>query len=216
VSATWPDELTIKRPDAIALLANRKALHFLMPFLRAEHTLTSAAVVLSKQPSTVAYWVPRFVDAGLLLHLGDEQRAGRASPRYRGAARSFVVPFRLLPFEARVALLDGGRFTVMNKLLDGVDEQLEKVGDFGLRVSALADGGTSVYTTDDASQVKRPFTDSWFRINLTERDAIEFAARLDSLFEEFSDRSGPHKYYGHVGLVREPKHAWRSAEPHRS
>ena len=212
----WPGELTVKRPKAIELLSNRKALHFLMPFLGAEHTLTSAAAALGKRPSTVAYWVPRFVDAGLLIHLGDEQRAGRAMPRYRAAARTFVIPFRLLPFEGRVALLDGGRLTVMNKLLDGVDEQLAKVGDFGLRVSAPVDGGIAVHTTDDAARAKQPFTDSWFRVNLTERDAIEFATRLDELFEEYADRSGPNRYYGHVGLVREPKHAWRSAEPQRS
>ncbi|MEO6124988.1 MAG: hypothetical protein ABIR32_14885 [Ilumatobacteraceae bacterium] len=216
VSDEWPEELKITDPQAIALLSNRKALTFLMPFLRAEHTLTSAADVMGKQPSTVAYWIPRFVRAGLIIHRGDEQRAGRAMPRYRGAARHFLVPFRLLPFEGRVALLDGGRFAVMNKLLDGVDEQLEKMGDFGLRFSAPAEGGVAVETSGDQLDAKLPVTDSWFRINLTEQDATDFATRLAALYDEYADRGGPIKYYGHVGLAREPRHAWRSAEPHRS
>lgn len=211
----WPEELKVSDPTAIALLSNRKALRFLMPFLRDEQTLTSAAEDLDKRPSTVAYWVPRFVGAGLLVHLGDVQRAGRAMPRYRGAARSFLIPFRLLPFEGRVALLDGGRFTVMNKLLDGLDEQLEKVGDFGLRVSAPADGGIAVHTTEEQQAGKGPFTGSWFRINLTEQDATEFASRLDALYEEFADRKGSRKFYGHIGLAPEPRHAWRSADPQR-
>ena len=119
-TADWPEQRTVTDPAAIALVTDRRALRYLTPFLRAEHTLTSVAAVIEKNPSTVAYWIPRFVRAGLLEHRGDETRAGRAMPRYRATAQSFLVPYRSVPFDRRVALVDGGRYSVMHKLMDGV------------------------------------------------------------------------------------------------
>ena len=208
----WPAEQVVRDPTAIALVTDRRVLRFLSPFLKAEHTLTTAAAALGKAPSTLAYWIPRLVSAGLLEHRGDVVRAGRAMPRYRGTAQSFVVPYRSLPFDRRVALLDGGRYSVMHKLLDGIDEALERADDFSLKISAPPDGGIAVTTMESPAQrASQPFTDSWFTISLDEADAAAFARALDTLFDQYAHRGGAHKYYGHIGLAREPRHDWRSA-----
>lgn len=214
VDELWADELTITDADAIAMLTDRRALRFLVPFMSAEHTLSSVAAQLEKSPSTVAYWIPRLVRAGLLQQRDTVQRAGRAMPRYRAAALNFVIPYRLVPFDRRVALLDGGRYSVMHKLLDGVDEELARVKDFSLKISATGNGGFAVQTTESALERNRlALTDSWFKIRLTEDDARNFARELDAVYEKYMHRTGSKVYYGHVGLAREPRHNWRSVEP---
>src|SRR4051812_7546951 len=90
----WPDRAAITDPAAVMTLTSLRAFKYLSPFLNGAHTLSSAAAALECATSTVAYWIPRFVRVGLLVHLGDQTRAGMAMPLYRAPARQLVVPFR--------------------------------------------------------------------------------------------------------------------------
>ena len=125
VFRTWtPPSTTTGRSEqgsslrpAIDLLADMRGLRMLSPFLRQTHTLTSAARALGRPASSLAHWVPRFVEAGLLERRGEQQRAGVAMPRYRAPARKLVVPFELIPFDTRVRLLDGGRLMVLRRFM---------------------------------------------------------------------------------------------------
>jgi hypothetical protein len=212
MSDDWPSEKVLRDAASISLVTDRRVLRFLAPFLREEHSLTTAAAVLGKSPSTLAYWVPQLVRAKLIEHRGDVRRAGRAMPRYRATAQAFVVPYRSVPFDRRVALLDGGRYSVMHKLLDGIDEALAQADEFSLKISAPREGGISVVTMESAAQrADQPFTDSWFTIMLDDADAAEFARALEELYERYAHRGGAHKFYAHLGIAREPRHDWRSA-----
>jgi hypothetical protein len=86
------------------MVTDLRALEYLAPWLHGEHTLSSAAAAVGVSPSTMAYWLPRFCDLGLVEVTGTRQRAGMASKVYRATAEVFVVnagrvdPARLAAF----------------------------------------------------------------------------------------------------------------------
>jgi hypothetical protein len=98
------EELVLDDPAQIDVVTDQRALGYLAPLLRAEHTLSSAAAAVGVSPSTMAYWLPRFCDLGLVEVAGMRQRAGMPSKVYRATAKVFVVnagrvdPARLAAF----------------------------------------------------------------------------------------------------------------------
>lgn len=98
------EELVLDDAAQIDLVTDLRALQYLAPLLRREHTLSSAAAAAGVSPSTMAYWLPRFCDLGLVEIIGIRQRAGMASKVYRASAKTFVVnagrvdPTRLAAF----------------------------------------------------------------------------------------------------------------------
>ncbi len=208
----WSERAEIVAPAAIALLADMRGMRMLTPFLRQTHTLTSAARVLGRPASSLAHWVPRFVEAGLLERRGEQQRAGVAMPRYRAPARKLVVPFELIPFDARVRLLDGGRLMVLRRFMDGMDEALAASRSFGLSFAAYGDEGSDVDLEESASQrASRSFTDGWRTIDLSDDDALELSREMEALVVRYADRTGPRTYVVHAGVAPEPSFPWRSA-----
>jgi len=213
MSDEWPEQAEITDPTGIALLTDLRALRFLMPFLQEVHTLTSAARSLQRSTGAVAYWIPRLLAAGLIEHLGDEARAGRAMPRYRGVARQVVVPFEQVPFDRRVALLDGGRLRVLRRFLDGIDEVLTDSHGYGLGFSNSPDGGMAITMVEDpAASAARSYTDSWATLYLGPDDALALAQELEALVERYASRGGPRRHILHLGLAPDPRFRWRSAE----
>ncbi|HRE00487.1 MAG TPA: hypothetical protein PLV68_04255, partial [Ilumatobacteraceae bacterium] len=154
--------------------------------MRDTHTLTSAATQLKTRASTVAYWLPRLLAAGVIEERGEIKRAGKAMPRYRSVARSFVMSYKQVPIEARIRLFDGGRVDMMNRMLDGLDEELARRPEMRFSVFAPDTATMAITSIDDESTSPKPFTDSWMSLRLDEADAVEFASRLDALCEEFA------------------------------
>jgi hypothetical protein len=209
----WPDSVEVLDPPAVELLTNVRTLRFLNPFLRDAHTLTSAAAAIHRPASSMAYWVPRFVRLGLIVHLGNETRAGAPMPVYRAAARRLTVPFARLPFDRRVALLDTGRRRLLDRFLDGVDEEMERSGDFVLEFSPSGETGAAIQLRDRPGHERgREFTDGWAVFELTEEDAIQLGRDIEALIERYSLKSGPRKFIVHGGVAPEPRHRWRSAK----
>jgi len=58
-----------------------------MPFMRAEHTLGSAAKSAQVPASSLAYWVRRFLTAGLVEITRVQPRRGKPIPHYRAMSR---------------------------------------------------------------------------------------------------------------------------------
>src|SRR5207253_1990609 len=103
-------------PEGARLLTNPKALNYIGPFLVGPHTLTTAAGVLGVAPSTIAYWIPRFLGAGLIRETVRQRRAGMASPLYEAVAESFSVPLELLdPIQAE-RFISGGRAMMLDRV----------------------------------------------------------------------------------------------------
>jgi hypothetical protein len=208
----WPERADITRPDAIALLTDLRGLRMLSPFLARTHTLTSAARALGRSPSTLAHWVPRFVEAGLLERHGEIQRAGAPMPRYRAPARLLVVPFGLIPFDARVSLLDEGRLAVLRSFFDGLDESLAESPDTGLSFAAFGDSGSVIDLVEpDADRGRRSYTDGWVTLDLDPDDALALAQELEALLRRYSTRNGRRRFVAHAGIAPEPRFRWRSA-----
>ena len=197
---------------AVRLLTNLKALRYVMPFTRSAHTLTSAAVEIGKPVTTVAYWLPQMVAAGLIVHLEDVPRAGKAMPRYRAIARELAVPFHAIPFDRRVALLDEGRTRLLRRFLDGVDEAMAASGTFSLGFSGRDGGGMAIGMIDGPDDGDRAYTDGWTALRLDEAAANAFARELESLLERYGEMTGPKRYIAHVGLAPDPRFRWRSAD----
>lgn len=208
----WPERCTITDAAAIALLVNIRAIRYLGPFLRRSHTLTSAAQSIHCSPSTMAYWLPRFVATGLVDHLRDQSRAGLRMPVYRAPARQLAVQYRDVPIDARVRLVDKGRMRVLNRFLDGLDESTATAGTAMLGFAAKDREGFSIdmiETEEDLSV--RHFTDGWMAMRLTEEDARELSVALEALLQRYVDRIGPRRYIVHAGLAPDPRVRWRSA-----
>lgn len=208
----WPAQRSITDPAAVLLLSDLRALRYLTPFLNDEHTLSSAASWLGCSTSTLAYWIPRFERTGLLVRRSTQQRGGMAMPRYRAPARQLVVPFHSLPFDRRVALLDGGRMRVLRRFLDGLDEALERDHSVALGFSSDSPGGFAVeMVEDDSHRDERSYTDGWMTLDLDEADAQQLAREMDALFERYVGRNGPRRFVAHRGVAPDPRHRWRSA-----
>lgn len=216
----WPQQHQVHDPRAIELLTDLRALRFLMPFSRRAHTLTSAAAELERPPSTLAYWIPRFRRAGLLVEIDRIRRTGASMPLLRTPARELTVAFGDIPIDRRIGLLDTGRIRILHRFLDGVDEALERergvmLGFSGEEAQSTAirliepGGDTTKWPWSTAGE--RPYTDGWLTMRLDESAARELAGELESLFEKYSARGGRHRYIVHAGVAREPKVRWRSA-----
>lgn len=213
----WPDQVEITDPEAIDLLTNVRALRFLNPFMRDAHTLTSAAAAVQRPATSVAYWVPRLLRHRLIVHLGDEARAGAPMPVYRAAGRQLSVPLAKLPFDRRVALLDDGRRRVLNRFLDGIDEQMARSNDFSLVFAPSGESGASIQMQERQDrQGAHDFTDAWTVFDLTKADALQLGRDMDNLLDRYATKTGPTKYIVHAGIAATPKHAWRSANDPRS
>lgn len=211
-----PDEAEITRPEAIALLTDLRGLRMLMPFLARAHTLTSAARAIDRPPSSLAHWIPRFVETGLLQRCAEIRRAGAAMPVYRAPAPKLVVPFGLIPFDARVRLLDEGRMRLLRRFFDGLDESLVTFGTTGLSFAAYGEAGSIIdlVETDDEAG-RRGFTDGWFVLELDEPDALALAKEMEALLRRYSGRNGRRTFVAHGGIAPDPQVRWRSAtDPH--
>jgi hypothetical protein len=214
VDPDWPERAVIKDPAAVDLLTNLNAITVLAPFLREPHTLTSAATVLEKPTSTVAYWIPKLLRSGLLEELPAHARAGMAMRRYRTVGRELLVPLSAMPLDRRVALLDEGRFKLLRRFLDGLDEVLEKNEVNGMLYRAHGEDsptGLSI-TAEEGDTAGRRWHDGWLWMRLSDDDAEAFSRDLDELVKRYDGRRRGRKYLVHVGLAPEARHPWRSAE----
>jgi hypothetical protein len=207
----FPEQGEVLDPTAIAMLTDLRALRFLMPFMRSEHTLTTAAAALEKRPSTVAYWIPKFVACGLLVETGATARAGASMRRYRAPARRLTVPFNLIPVDRRVALLDEGRLRMLRRFLDGIDEQMKADRDVSLGFSPHGLAGTevNVVETDEQRRARR-YTDGWQMLRLDEADSHALANELEDVVAKYAERTGRNTYLVHIGVARNPRFRWRS------
>jgi len=209
----WPALAEITDPAAVLLLTDLRALKYLTPFLIEAHTLSSAAAAIECSTSTVAYWIPRFVRVGLLVHLGKQTRAGMAMPLYRAPAAQLAVPFRAVPFDRRVTMLDSGRMRVLRRFLDGLDEAMERDDSIvlGFRSEAPNSFAISMVEETDEHKRARSYTDGWQTLELTDDDAHQLSIEMEALVERYVGRNGPKRYITHYGLAADARHRWRSA-----
>lgn len=88
------ERLIIENPDVIGLLLDHQRTVNLLPFFLAPHTVAEAAAQRGVKANQMAYWVKRYVEAGVLEGVGEalpERGARSRGLQYRVTAGEFVL-----------------------------------------------------------------------------------------------------------------------------
>jgi hypothetical protein len=190
----------------VDLLLKLAATRCLGPFMRTEHTLGSAAAELEMPASSLAYYVGRFVKAGLVQVAREQPRAGKPIPVYRSTADAFHVPFDAMPPGRRDEFLNGSRKLVLGEFTAAVDRAIMNEGGSGIRVLADPVRGVQIDFIDGSRASDIAATEWWGKLTLTDDEARRLSQELEDIVRRYSDdRPGPGKrsYIAMVGMVRE-------------
>lgn len=144
----------------VALLTDVRALRYLAPFLCGEQTLSSASAAAGVPPSTMAYWLPKFQQAGLIEVAGSRKRAGMASPRYRATADAFLIEAGQADRGRVEALLTSAR-TAMNEHIGAAIDTMDIT-----RMLRLAIRGNTPTMVDVHAEPCVPATPAVVRLSL--------------------------------------------------
>jgi hypothetical protein len=188
----------------IDLLLKLQSTRCLGPFMRAEHTLGTAAAELEMPASSLAYWVGRFVRAGLVEVVRHQPRAGKPIPVYRAVAEEFQVPFDAMPPGRRDEFVNGGRQHVLAEFVEAMDREVLRRFDSGIRVSSHPVRGVQIDFMEGARAADLGVTEWWGKVRLSEEEAREFGEALRALATRFgNDEPGPGRrsYITMFGLV---------------
>ncbi|RZJ07904.1 MAG: transcriptional regulator [Rubrivivax sp.] len=185
------DRMDIEDATTAALLS-RPALQQLMAVLIArDSTMAELARLSGMSYSLLSHHLKRLRERGVVVVSGHAARAGRPSPLYRAAARSYFIPSRWctdlpgerMARELREALaLAGGAQGVLLFEDDGARLQLV------------------------TAQPRTEATDLWLRLRLSATDARQFNDELRALFERWRGLQKPagRTYLLHGACVRAP------------
>ena len=196
--------MIVRAHDAVDLLLNVQAARHLAPFMREERSLGSAAAELDRRPSSVAYWVGRFVKAGLLVVTRQQPRAGKAIPYYRAAAEEFRMPFDAMPPGTTEEFLHGARKVMVAEFASSVERAARHHFTDGISVTGHAKHGMSINLIEPKGGGTSPVTEWWGNIALTKAEASELQHEMEALARRFNTNkpgSGRSRYLMMVGLT---------------
>jgi hypothetical protein len=192
----------------VDLLLKLAATRCLGPFMRTEHTLGTAATELEMPASSLAYYVGRFVKAGLVQVVREQARAGKPIPVYRATADEFHVPFDSMPPGRRDEFLNGSRKLVLGEFTAAVDRAIMDEGGSGIRVLADPVRGVQIDFIDGSRPSDVTATEWWGKLTLTDEVARRLRDELEDIVRRYSgEHPGPGKrnYIAMFGLVPEPR-----------
>lgn len=186
----------------VDLLLNLNAISRLAPFLRAEHTLGSAAKAARVPASSLAYWVQRFLTAGLIEVTRTVARAGKPIPHYRAISSEFQVPFDAMPPGRRDEFLLRGRRQAFEQFIaDSNRAAAAAFGDAGMRIVATAERGVELSLIEPKGVPDQHTTEWWGTCQLTDDEAVEVNRILSDLQKRFGrDQEGPGRTKYHLVL----------------
>lgn len=186
----------------VDLLFNLNAISRLSPFLHAEHTLGSAAREAKVPASSLAYWVQRFLKAGLVHVTRVEPRAGKPIPHYRAVSSEFQVPFDAMPPGTRDEFLVRGRTSAFEQFIAASNHAAATAfADSGIRITASTDRGVEINFIEPQVEPNLPGTEWWGSCMLTVEEADELQRTLKGLQEKFGrDHEGPGRTRYHLVL----------------
>lgn len=179
--------VVVRKHDAADLLMNMQAARHLAPFMHDEQTLGSAAAELGRRPSSVAYWLRRLRQAGLLVVVREQARAGKAIPFYRAAADEFQVPFDAMPKGAREEFLHGARKLMVGEFATSVERAARTYFSEGLSITGHPTHGISISFIEPKDGTS-PIMEWWGKVSLTKPEAEEFRRELEALVARFDSK----------------------------
>lgn len=187
---------------------NLDAARRLAPFMRRDHSLGSAAAELEMPASSLAYWVARFVKAGLLKVVRHEPRAGKPIPIYRATTDEFQVPLDAMPPGLRDEFLNGGRRHMFEEFTKAVDAVADKYLKGGIRVRCHPERGVELNFLDPEGPLPVHVAEAWASIALTDEEAGEIRVLLEELSTRVNtSKEGPGRrpYVMVLGLAPKPR-----------
>lgn len=204
----YSSPVVVRDHMGVDLLMNLDATRRLAPFMRREHSLGSAAAELNVPASSLAYWVGRFVKAGLVRVVRHEPRAGKAIPIYRALSDEFQVPLDAMPLGLRDEFLNGGRRRMFEEFTKAVDAVAEKYLREGMRVRCHPERGVELNFLENDRELPVPVSESWGTVALTEAEARELSTLLEEVSARFRARTtgrDKKEYVMVVGLAPVPR-----------
>ena len=191
--------VTITHHLGVDLLLNLNAISRLAPFMHDEHTLGSAARVAEVPASSLAYWVQRFLKAGLIEVTRTQARAGKPIPHYRALSSEYQVPFDAMPPGTRDEFLLRGRKTAFEQLIAASNRAAASQASAGLRITAHAERGLELNFIEADDLPQGQGTEWWGSCLLTAEEAAELEQTLKDLHTRFGrDQEGPGRTRYHL------------------
>lgn len=205
----------IKDPDTIALLLDTTRVTMLLPFRLRPCTAAGAARERGVKPNLMAYWVERFVEAGLLEPVEADAAPGekRRGQHYRTTAGEFI----LLPGDGFAAseIVERQYGDLWRKLRDLVDADTDTVASRWAIKVFLHEGR---FLVRQEVPVELVGTDRmvpagnalnlWLTLRFDRATAEELRAELEELFVRYSrrglkDRPDVPRHYLHIALAKD-------------
>jgi hypothetical protein len=196
------EELVLDDPAQIDVLTDLRALGYLAPLLRGEHTLSSAAAAAGVGPSTMAYWLPRFCKLGLVEVIGKRQRAGMASKVYRATAKVFVLNAGQVDPDRLAAFADNMDAQLRHAIeTEATRQSLRSAIRLEIRGHQATDKGIEI-RAEPAAPHDRVVCVIYESITMSTRLAQEFRAELLELVSRYKAKAEPgHDYLIHLALA---------------
>lgn len=197
--------IVVRDHVGVDLLLKVNTLRHLTPFLQGEHTLGTAAKAVGVPASSLAYWVQRFLKAGLIEVTRLEPRAGKPIPHYRAVSSEFQVPFDAMPPGVRDEFLLRGRKFAFDQFIAASNlAAAATFRDSGIRIVASTGRGVELSFVEPADLADHDVTEWWGMCTLNDDEATELSHALKELQVRFGqDREGPGRtrYHLVLGLV---------------
>lgn len=199
----------VEEPGSARALISAKTTNFLIPFMLAEHSTASAAKELKVRLNTMAYWVGRLQQMGLVQPTCLKKRGGRAVQHYRASADAFFVPFARMGAASLEDIFGQLMQPFERAFTQSLVALLAEPGtDWGVCLSAP--GGRPTYVIAD-ERGNRPLnsrqpassaaTNRWQRLQLDFADAKSLQQELLELLDRYGDKKGSQGYIVHLASV---------------
>ena len=173
--------VTVTDHASVDLLMNLAAVRRLVPFMHAEHTLGSAAKSAKVPPSSLAYWVQRFLTTGLLEITRVQPRAGKPIPHYRAISSTFHVPFEAMPPGTRDEFLLRGRKSAFEKFIAASNQDAAAYFDAGLSITARDESGVELNFIEPTDGRRSLSVEWWGQCSLSVEEADDVRRTLEAL-----------------------------------
>ncbi len=204
---------TVRDETQARLLSDPKSFGYFRPFLARTLTVSRAAEEVGCRVDTMMYRVKTFLNAGLLIVVRIEKRAGRPVKHYRSSHDAYFVPFVAKPFANLEEEVREGLRSHEDAIVKGLARTRRTLDRQGHRIFRGSDGeihwhsaGSEHFLLDYDALPELPhspnyeglslgelFTDELF---LTDDEAKALLSRLYALWRESKhEASGTRKPY---------------------
>jgi hypothetical protein len=204
------ERLIVRDPAVIAVLMDPNRYTLLLPFRLAPHTTAQAARARNVKPNQMAYWVEKFLEAGLI---GPVEVPGERGQSYRTAAEEFILmPGNGFATDEIVEKQYGPLWTQLQRAVSADTDEVATR--WAIRVF-LYQGRLLTRQEVPTEMIGQPdlvpegnALNLWLRMRFDRATLAELRADLEDLYSRYSKRASSDpdlpRHLLHLALVREP------------